>query len=231
MTRDEHGTLKKSFTRTMQARILSGELKPGDKLLPERELAAEMGISRGSVNQGLLDLERMGFIRIVPRKGTFVADYMSGTSPETLAVIMQYDSALIDPDLFRDLMEMRTLIERESVRLACLRAGTADIEALNELTDRIYSSQGAELTEAMFEFHHHLTVCSGNRAYALLFHSFEKMILSLIEVHYSEPSELRRARPLYYELSRSISRGDTQQADELILEILSTATDYLNKLL
>ena len=66
--------LKADFIQRMQAKILSGELKPGDRLPPERELAVQVGISRGSVNQGILDLERMGFLRIVPRKGTFVAE-------------------------------------------------------------------------------------------------------------------------------------------------------------
>ena len=213
----------------MQARILSGELKPGDKLLPERELAEEMGISRGSVNQGLLDLERMGFIRIVPRKGTFVADFMSGTSPETLAAIMQYDSALIDPGLFRDLMAMRTLIERESVRLACQRASRAEIDELNTLTNKIYDADSEAVKSALFDFHYYLTVCSGNKAYSLLFRSFENMIRSLIELHYSDRGEQSKMLPLYNELSRSISRRDTQKADELITKILTLANDYLNK--
>jgi DNA-binding FadR family transcriptional regulator len=52
---------KKRFIRMIQERILSGELKPGDRLRPERELALETGISRSSVNQGILDLERQVF--------------------------------------------------------------------------------------------------------------------------------------------------------------------------
>lgn len=69
MQTGEGKNLKASFINAMQAKILSGELKPGDRLPPERELAQQMGISRGSVNQGILDMERMGFLRIVPRKG------------------------------------------------------------------------------------------------------------------------------------------------------------------
>ena len=42
---------KAEFIHLMQAKILSGELKPGDRLPPERELALQVGISRGSVNQ------------------------------------------------------------------------------------------------------------------------------------------------------------------------------------
>ena len=47
MAKSDNETLKRSFMRSMQAKILSGELKPGDRLLPERELAENAGISRG----------------------------------------------------------------------------------------------------------------------------------------------------------------------------------------
>ena len=63
---------KAYFIGVMKRRILSGKLKPGDRIPPERELAGELGISRGSVNQGMLDLacdcvswsrkHRVGFI-------------------------------------------------------------------------------------------------------------------------------------------------------------------------
>jgi len=231
MSNSDGQTLKQSFTRSIQSMILSGELKPGDKLLPERELAEKAGISRGSVNQSLLDLERMGFIRIVPRKGAFVADYMASSSADTLAAIMSYDSALVDPNLFCDLMAMRTLIERESVRLACGRVSAADIRLLNEAVNRIYSAESADFSQVLYQFHYQLTVLSGNRAFAMLFRSFEKMLRRLMEVHYKNPEEIRRALPLYVELVGAISRGDAAAADELISAILGAATAYLNRLL
>ncbi len=231
MGKSDSETLKKSFMRTMQARILSGELKPGDRLLPERELAEKEGISRGSVNQGLLDLERMGFLRIVPRRGAFVADFMASANVETLAAIMSYDSALIDPGLFRDLMAMRILVERESVRLACSRMGTAEINRLGELTNRIYSAETESIAQVLYDYHYGLTVFSGNKAYALLFRSFSKMLHRLIELHYSQPGEMRRVLPCYHELSTAIIRGDADGADELICSILGTANEYLNKIL
>lgn len=119
MRTDDSKSLKAGFVEIMEAKIFSGELKPGDRLPPERELALQLGISRGSVNQGILDMARMGFLRIVPRRGTFVADYVRNATPETLAAIMSYDSALVDSALFKDLMELRILVERECTRLAC----------------------------------------------------------------------------------------------------------------
>ena len=132
MTAEKGRKLKKSFVDEMQSRILSGQLKPGDRLPPERELAEELGISRGSVNQGILDLERMGFLRVVPRKGTFVADYIKNATPLTIAAIMNYDSTMYDAELFRGFMDFRILVERECVRLACLHMDDASRQMLDD---------------------------------------------------------------------------------------------------
>ena len=59
-----------------QIRLLmaGGELKPGDKLLPERELADRLQVSRASVREAIRALEMMGFVEIRPGDGTFVRD-------------------------------------------------------------------------------------------------------------------------------------------------------------
>ena len=59
MRTDDSKSLKAGFVEIMEAKIFSGELKPGDRLPPERELALQLGISRGSVNQGILDMARI----------------------------------------------------------------------------------------------------------------------------------------------------------------------------
>lgn len=220
--------LKNSFVETIKERILSGELKPGDRMPPERELALEMGISRGSVNQGILDLERMGFIRVVPRKGAFVTEYLGNGTPETLAAIMSYDSKLLDPTLFKDLMDMRILIERECVRLACARMNNVSRQLLNERVNALYCADAQQLPEALYQFHLCIVRISGNSAYIMIFQSFEKMLLNLFEEHYVNEDELRKCLPLYDGLSAALSMGDGEEADRVILHILSHASDYLN---
>jgi DNA-binding FadR family transcriptional regulator len=54
--------LKERFVREIQSKIFAGELQPGDQLPSERELAAQMGISRSLVNMGILELESKGFV-------------------------------------------------------------------------------------------------------------------------------------------------------------------------
>lgn len=231
MTAEKGRNLKKSFVDEMQARILSGQLRPGDRLPPERELAEEMGISRGSVNQGILDLERMGFLRVVPRKGTFVADYIKNATPMTIAAIMNYDSTVYDAELFRSFMELRILVERECVRLACQRMDDGARLLLDELTERIYSAEGQALTDALYRFHYAITQLSGNAAYTIVFQSFELVLRNMIEAHYSNRRELQKCLPLYNRLADALSCGDAAKADDYLLEILGMASDYLDEML
>ena len=218
---------KAYFIGVMKRRILSGELKPGDRIPPERELAAELGISRGSVNQGMLDLARMGFLRIAPRKGAFVAEYVKSATPETLASIMSYDSALLDRSLFKDLMDLRILIERECTRLACANLSSESLALLQAHTDAIYAADDEEAAEAVYLYHKCLTEISRNAAYSMVFQSFEKMIRNLIREHYKSREELAISIPKFEMLNAAISRRDAYAADMALLSILSQASDYL----
>ena len=69
-------SLTELFVKELEGMILSGELLPGQKLPPEREMAKRMKVSLAVVNGGITRLSAKGFLRVVPRKGTFVADYI-----------------------------------------------------------------------------------------------------------------------------------------------------------
>lgn len=228
MQANDSKNLKASFVELMKSKIFSGVLKPGERLPPERELALQVGMSRGSVNQGILDLERIGLLRIIPRKGTFVADYLKNATPETLSAIMSYDSALIDATLFRDLMAMRILVERECTRLACESLTPQKLEILQTHCDAIYTADDEHIEEAIFLFHKCITEICGNTAYAMVFNSFEKMLRNLIKEHYSNEEELEMSLPKFEKLTAAIASRDVVEADACMLSILTQASNYLN---
>lgn len=228
MQANDSKNLKASFVELMKSKIFSGVLKPGERLPPERELALQVGMSRGSVNQGILDLERIGLLRIIPRKGTFVADYLKNATPETLSAIMSYDSALIDATLFRDLMAMRILVERECTRLACESLTLQKLEILQTHCDAIYTADDEHIEEAIFLFHKCITEICGNTAYAMVFNSFEKMLRNLIKEHYSNKEELEMSLPKFEKLTAAIASRDVAEADACMLSILTQASNYLN---
>ena len=80
-------TLRELFVDQVIGMIFSGELRVGDRLPSERELSEQMHISRSMVHTGLEDLERMGFVRMEPRRGNYIEDYArhGNPSPRTRA--------------------------------------------------------------------------------------------------------------------------------------------------
>ena len=89
-------TIKELFIERIEGMILSGVLKPGDRLPSERELAEQMKISKTIVHIGLEDLARMGFLEVTPRRGTVVADYRKHPTPQSLSALVGYGSIEID---------------------------------------------------------------------------------------------------------------------------------------
>lgn len=227
MENEEKTYRKEQFVKHIKSCILSGELKPGDRLPTERELAAELGISRSSVNQGILDLERSGFLRIAPRKGTFVADYIKDSTPETLSAVMDFDSSSIDMSLFKDFMDMRILIERECLRLACQRMTPQKLLTLTSAAGKIFACEQDKLPDAIYNFHETLTSASDNAAYHMIFRSFEKIIKAMLQRHYESGTEYMRVLPLYSSLVVELSYGNAEKADSILKKILSEAAAYL----
>lgn len=84
---------KECFFENIKAKILSGELRPGEKLPSERELAESTGINQSAIHLAIKDLERTGFLSIVPRHGTYVADYITSGNYDTLHEILRSGDA------------------------------------------------------------------------------------------------------------------------------------------
>ncbi len=175
------------FVQQVENMILSGELRPGDKLPPERELCTRMGVSRPVVSAGLVELEKLGFVQIVPRQGVTVCDYRRKGTVETLVAIMRYNGGVMRADEIRSLMQVRTPLESLAVELVINHATDADLESLAPLLEAIAAAaergDNAATAEAIFAFYHELAVLSGNMLLPLLYHSFRPMAIHLWQLH------------------------------------------------
>ena len=92
----ENESLKEKFIKYFENLILSGELKIGDKLPPERELAKKLNISRPIIHEGLIELQKRDLIKIIPRKGTFVNNYLKEGSIAFLESLLRYNNFKLD---------------------------------------------------------------------------------------------------------------------------------------
>lgn len=104
-------SIRELFIQQLEGAILSGQLKPGDRLPTERELADTMHISKTVVHEGLRELHRLGFLDIASRRGVTVADYAQTGSLETLTAIMDYHGGLPDEKTARSILRLRYYLE------------------------------------------------------------------------------------------------------------------------
>ncbi len=174
-------SLTERFVQHIQDMILSGELQPGMTLPSVQELTEKMGVSRPVVTAGLIELEKMGFVKVTPRIGTTVCDYRRTGTVETLDAILRYNGKLRKNETV-SVMQLRTPVESLCVQLVAENATSQDMESLKPFLEAIDSAskKGPEETaEAAFTFHHELAVRSGNMLIPMLYHSFRTTAISL----------------------------------------------------
>ncbi|MDO4493982.1 MAG: GntR family transcriptional regulator [Clostridia bacterium] len=220
-------SLKDMCMQALLGKILSGHLKPGDRLPAERELSEQLGVSRSSVNHAVMELATLGFVEIVPRRGTVVRDYRKHPTPQSLAAVMSYGSFELDAELFNDLMSFRRLVETECARLACENIYETTYNEMAELVERFAAGEG-DLAENLYGFHYRLTQASGNLMYSMIFSGFEPLIRTLIARHYMlRSADTGELAERYRALLAAISAHDAPLAERLIGEILERGVSAL----
>lgn len=212
----------------LEKRILSGELKAGQWLPPEREMALELGVSRSSVHQAVLALESRGFVTIVPRKGIQVSDYRKHPTPQSLAAIMSYSGAELDRNIFDDMMQFRIWLETESARLACTNIYESTAEEMRQ-TARELAKPGADLTALTVRFHYLLTQASGNSIFAMVFRACEPAIYSLTQKRYSlSGGDVSALSAQMEKLVELILQGQREAAAAQVEDMLRRGIGYLD---
>ena len=123
---------KSAIAEEISARLLSliqeKQLKPGDKLPPERELAATMQVSRPSLREALRALSMMNVVEIRQGDGTYVTSLEPDLLVEHLDFVISLDDSTI-----HHLFEVRRLLETGIAQLAAQRANDDQIAELEAL--------------------------------------------------------------------------------------------------
>jgi GntR family transcriptional regulator, transcriptional repressor for pyruvate dehydrogenase complex len=116
----------------LRERLLAGSLRPGDRLIPERDLAAQLGVSRPILREALRALTVLGVVEIRDRVGTIVRRPDPSVLNDFFTFAFAQQSDVVD-----DVMQARIAIECQAVRLAAERATVSDFERLQQALARI----------------------------------------------------------------------------------------------
>ncbi|MBN9623856.1 MAG: FadR family transcriptional regulator [Actinobacteria bacterium] len=117
----EHSPLYEVVATRLRGYIESEELKPGDRLMPERELAERLGVSRTSVRQALTALRVRGLVEIRPGAGAYLKRPPADIVPSLAAEVAE---AEVDHPM---IWEVREGVEVQAARLAARRRSDTDL--------------------------------------------------------------------------------------------------------
>jgi GntR family transcriptional regulator, transcriptional repressor for pyruvate dehydrogenase complex len=210
--------------------ILSGELKPGTRLPPEQELAAQLGVSRGSMREAVRALTYLRLIEVRRGLGTFV----TGLDPASLLEgVRTAAEAARDESVF-DIFDVRRLLEPAAAGLAATRITAA---GLDELRGHLDAMRAAERDPAEFmlhdqAFHDRIAHAAGNPWLAALLKGLTTPTIQLRTRHLREGERIPALRIAQHEqIFRAIAAGDGPLAEAASLMHIASTAEGLRALL
>ncbi|WP_019906468.1 FCD domain-containing protein [Methylobacterium sp. 77] len=206
-------SVAESTARHLKDLILEGALNPGDFLLPERDLALQLSVSRPTLRQGIKILEEEGLLVSTPNGRSVAALGREITDP-LIALIASH------ADVVDDYLEFRATTERMAARLAAERANAVDRERLTECMDRIdrahddgvqrdEADADVDLHIAVYEASHNLVVLHTMRALSGM---LRQGVIENREKLFKRPETRDRLRAQHRAIYESVIAGNVDEA-------------------
>jgi GntR family transcriptional repressor for pyruvate dehydrogenase complex len=154
--------LYEQIAEQIMSHVEQASLQPGDRLPPERELAAALGVSRASVSQALVALEVVGTVTVRHGDGAILAQRPGGSPVSTL--IARHT------DQLPDVLEARATLEVSLAGLAARRRTEADLAEIDASLEQMASdvADGGRGVEADERFHAAVTAAAHSSVLASL---------------------------------------------------------------
>lgn len=189
--------------------VQAGNLKPGEKFPPERELAETLGVSRPSLREALRALSLLGVVNI--RQGGGV--YVSALDPESLLAPLHFFIRLDDHNM-QSLFEARILIESGVAALAASRISDEQITRLKACTqmDADAMNNAGEFIKLDLEFHEIIFAAAGNSFLSRVAKSLQVLGKASREVTAYLPGVLERSVDDHRHIYNALRKHDADQA-------------------
>lgn len=200
----------------------SKELKPGDRIPPEPDLAASLGVARSSVREAIKILTYLGVLESKRSEGTFVCDGFkeSMIDPMIYGIILNQDS-------FENLMELREMTETGIMRLAVMKYDESEGRVLEGLLEQMNAVMdgGQNMVDRFFridnQFHDMISLMGKNpladkisRVVRTLTHAMRYETVATM-ISSGRGAELVAAHRKLYETLKS---GDLTNVREIVQE-------------
>jgi DNA-binding FadR family transcriptional regulator len=154
--------------------IVSGQWGPGDRLPPEAELAARLGLSRNSLREAVRALSLVRVLEVRQGDGT----YVTSLEADLLLESTRFATHLMRNNIVLELYAVRRMLEPGAAALAAARIDEEGVAALGRELDRMVGAESVEeLVDADMAFHSVIARASGNSVLSSLLESLSTRTL------------------------------------------------------
>ncbi|WP_232298801.1 FadR/GntR family transcriptional regulator [Granulicella tundricola] len=215
-----HSQLTMQVVDHVRDLISSGELKPGDRLPPERELARKLKISRSSLRAGIGFLSAMGVLKSRHGAGTFVSSGPPALDSSSLTVL-----GALHGFLPWQMFEARLVLEANVAALAAERATGEHIAELAEEVAEMYAfmDDPQEYLIHDVRFHRTISRAAGNPILAALMETITASLYDTRRITVDHAVDLKESAEMHREIYRAIRSRNPAAAKRAMEQHLNMA--------
>jgi len=212
----------------IKAMIVSGELGPGDRLPPEKELAEHLGLSRNSMREAVKALEVIRVLDVRRGDGT----YVTSLEPHLLLEAISFVVDMHDDNSLLELFAVRRMLEAQATGLA---AGNADADQADALLAEVGAvDQGTvsidDLVAHDIRFHGDIARLAGNSYLASLIDGLSSQtIRARVWRGLTEQGAVERTLSEHRAIAEAIARHDSALATSLATAHIAGVENWLRQ--
>ncbi len=210
--------LYEQIVSQIEQRIEAGDLKVGDQLPSERELAEQFAVSRTAVREAVKALRQKGLLEIRPGRGTFITNGTSDTVRNSLGMLMKIGITKGSGDL----VEVREILEPEIAALAATRITDEYISAMQEAVNIMDTALDNVdvFVEADLDFHLALAEGTQNLIIPILMDSIIDLLREQRKRTGLTKGGLQRGQAHHKKILDAVTRRDAQAARQAMQDHL-----------
>ena len=207
--------------------IVSGELGPGSKLPPEKELSEKLGLSRSSLREAVKALEVIRVLDVRRGDGTYVTSLQSRLLLEAMSFVVD----LHRDDSILEILAVRRILEPKAVALATRSITDEQLVEIDGLIDEISNDTDIEhLVEHDIEFHSRIVSAGGNVYLAGLIDSLSShTVRARVWRGITEGGSVERTIGEHRAILQAVRERDAELAEALMIAHVAGVERWLRK--
>ncbi|MFC4222319.1 FadR/GntR family transcriptional regulator [Lysinibacter cavernae] len=207
--------------------IISGELGPGEKLPPEKELSERLGLSRSSMREAVKALEVIRVLDVRRGDGT----YVTSLEPRLLLEAMSFVVDLHDDDSILELFQVRRILEPAAAGLAVNKMTPEIVQGLREQIESVNDETDVEgLVAHDLRFHSAIVDAAGNSYLSTLIESLSShTVRARIWRGLTQEHSVSRTLLEHRAIVDALERGDGELAQALTTVHISGVEQWLRQ--